>query len=188
MKLNEDQQYLVRFLAARVRPSIIKYIDGNKFWWMRLKVLLMIGYSILKKKYVGGQGVRKKKKKYRYFLNWKFNVIWCAEILPCQFYYFLTQLNMTMTFLNNLDLMILIPGLLLFFLFLILVLSSLNGYFYNFKFLHLFTISSGCEQIINFWICDCIIMGEPVCLLWSNEAYIFMEFFWSWTFDGRVHV
>jgi hypothetical protein len=45
-KLNEDQQFIVDFFAARVRPSVVKYIGGEKFWWMRLKILLFVMYNV----------------------------------------------------------------------------------------------------------------------------------------------
>jgi len=46
IKLNEDQQFVVDFFAARVRPSVIKYMGGDRFWWMRLKILLFTMYNI----------------------------------------------------------------------------------------------------------------------------------------------
>jgi len=47
IRMNEDQLFLVNFFAVRVRPAIIKKLDSNQIWWMRLKVLLWVCYNII---------------------------------------------------------------------------------------------------------------------------------------------
>ena len=44
--MNDDQVFLANFFARRVRPSVIRDMDTNRIWWMRLKILICIIYSI----------------------------------------------------------------------------------------------------------------------------------------------